>query len=93
MISRITKKNRILRVLVSRDAGFNGSYLCKRLVRGGHQVLAIDILSNGGLENQTGMEENQQFTFYEFDVNNAMRLRGVFDKYPFDMVFQSCRQR
>lgn len=39
------------------------------------------------MENLKGLEENPQFTFYEFDVNNAMRLRGVFDTYPFDMVF------
>lgn len=53
----------------------------------GHHVVVIDNLSNGSLENLKGLKENLQFTFYEFDVNNAMRLRGVFDKYSFDMVF------
>ena len=74
-------------VLVTGGAGFIGSHLCKRLVKEGHHVVAIDNLSNGSLENLKGLEENPQFTFYEFDVNNAMRLRGVFDKYSFDMVF------
>lgn len=74
-------------VLVTGGAGFIGSHLCKRLVKEGHHVVAIDNLSNGGLENLKGLEENSQFTFYMFDVNNTMRLRGVFDKYSFDMVF------
>ena len=76
-----------MKVLVTGGAGFIGSHLCKRLVKEGHHVVAIDNLSNGSLENLKGLEENPQFTFYEFDVNNAMRLRGVFDKYSFDMVF------
>lgn len=73
--------------LVTGGAGFIGSHLCKRLVKEGHQVVAIDDLSNGSLENLKGLEESSQFILYEFDVNNAMRLRGVFDKYSFDMVF------
>ena len=76
-----------MKILVTGGAGFIGSHLCKRLVKEGHHVVAIDNLSNGSLENLKGLEENPQFTFYEFDVNNAMRLRGVFDKYSFDMVF------
>lgn len=28
-----------------------------------------------------------QFGFYEFNVNNTIKLRAVFDKHPFDMVF------
>lgn len=76
-----------MHVLVTGGAGFIGSHLCKRLVKEGHQVVAIDNLSNGSLENLKGLEENLQFTFYEFDVNNTIKLRGVFDKHPFDMVF------
>lgn len=76
-----------MKVLVTGGAGFIGSHLCKRLVEEGHQVVAIDNLSNGSLENLKGLEEDPQFTFYEFDVNNTIKLRAVFDKHPFDMVF------
>lgn len=74
-------------VLVTGGAGFIGSHLCKRLVADGNQVVAVDNLSNGCIENLKGLEENLQFTFYEFDVNDVMRLRGVFEKNSFDMVF------
>lgn len=76
-----------MNILVTGGAGFIGSHLCKRLVKEGHQVVAIDNLSNGSKENLLELEGNRQFVFYEFDVNNTIKLRGVFDKHPFDMVF------
>lgn len=76
-----------MNVLVTGGAGFIGSHFCKRLVKEGHQVTAIDNLSNGSLEYLSGLEDNQQFTFYEFDVNNTIKLRRVFDTHPFEMVF------
>ena len=74
-------------ILITGGAGFIGSHICRRLVRDGHQVVAIDNLSNGSMENLKELEGNSQFTFYKFDINNTIKLRGVFDKYPFDMVF------
>lgn len=74
-------------VLVTGGAGFIGSHLCKRLVKEGHQVVAVDNLSNGSIENLKELDGNTHFTFYEFDVNNTIKLRSVFDKHPFDMVF------
>lgn len=76
-----------MNVLVTGGAGFIGSHLCKRLVKDGNSVVAIDNLSNGCIQNLNGLEDSPQFTFYEFDINNTMKLRRVFDKHPFDMVF------
>lgn len=76
-----------MNVLVTGGAGFIGSYLCKRLVKEGHSVVAIDNLSNGCIQNLNGLEDTPQFTFYEFDINNTMKLKRAFDKHPFDMVF------
>jgi len=76
-----------MNILVTGGAGFIGSHLCKRLVKDGHNVVAIDNLSNGSKENLKGLEEYPQFSFYEFDVNNTIKLRRVFDTHPFDMVF------
>jgi len=73
--------------LVTGGAGFIGSHICRRLVKEGHQVVAIDNLSNGCMNNLKGLEDNSQFSFYEFDINNIIRLKGVFEKHHFDMVF------
>ena len=76
-----------MNILVTGGAGFIGSHICKRLVKDDHFVVAIDNLSNGCRENLKDLEDNHKFEFFEFDVNNTIRLKGVFEKYPFDMVF------
>lgn len=76
-----------MKTLVTGGAGFIGSHICKRLVNEGHQVVVIDNLSNGSLDNLKELEGSPQFSFHEFDVNNTIKLRSVFDSQPFDMVF------
>lgn len=76
-----------MNILVTGGAGFIGSHLCKRLVKEGHAVTVIDNMSNGSSANLKKLEGNPRFTFYEFDVNNTIKLKSVFDAQPFDMVF------
>lgn len=76
-----------MQVLVTGGAGFIGSNICKRLVKEDHYVVCVDNLSNGSKKNLEGIEKSPKFVFYDFDVNNTMKLRKVFDKHSFDMVF------
>jgi nucleoside-diphosphate-sugar epimerase len=48
---------RRVRVLVTGAAGFIGSHLCRRLVADGHEVVGLDDLSVGSLENLADVPE------------------------------------
>ena len=76
-----------MNILVTGGAGYIGSHICKRLVKDGNNVVVIDNLSNSSKDALNALFESSLFTFYEFDVNNTFKLRGVFDRHPFDMVF------
>lgn len=76
-----------MNILVTGGAGYIGSHICERLVKDGHSVVVVDNLSNSSKESLRRLYDNPLFTFYEFDVNNTFKLRGVFDRHPFNMVF------
>jgi len=56
-----------MRMLVTGAAGFIGSHLCRRLVADGHDVVALDDLSDGSLENLAGVPEVR---FVRADLRN-----------------------
>ena len=51
------------RILVTGGAGFIGSHLCKRLLAQGNQVIGIDNLYTGRIENIKEIMEHPQFLF------------------------------
>jgi UDP-glucuronate decarboxylase len=54
--------------LVTGGAGFVGSNLCARLIGEGAQVLCLDNLQTGRLENLADFERDSRFDFIEHDV-------------------------
>jgi len=61
-------------VLVTGGAGFIGSHLCELLVHHGHQVVAIDNLSTGRLENIQHLLPMAGFQFVRESINNSQVL-------------------
>src|SRR3954470_23869483 len=59
---------RRMRVLVLGGAGFLGSHLCERLLDRGDEVLAMDNLQTGALQNIAHLRDNERFTFVEHVV-------------------------
>ena len=74
-----------MKVLITGGAGFIGSHLSEALVQQGHQVVALDNLSTGRMENLSGLKGNSDF---QLVIGSILDERLV-DKYleRCDMVF------
>ncbi|MBM4398566.1 MAG: SDR family oxidoreductase [Deltaproteobacteria bacterium] len=65
-----------MRVLITGGAGFIGSHLCDRFLADGHQVVCMDNLLTGKLENVEHLFGRDGFTFVKHDVTNYMHVPG-----------------
>jgi len=68
-----------LRVLVTGGAGFIGSHLCDRLLAEGHQVVVVDNLVTGDLQNIAHLAGRDDFLFLQHDVSNFIFVPGKLD--------------
>jgi UDP-glucose 4-epimerase len=68
-----------MRCIVTGGAGFIGSHLVERLVADGHDVVAIDNLSVGRLQNLSKVQSHPRFAFARLDVTEAEPLAAVFE--------------
>ena len=56
------------KVLITGGAGFIGSHLCEAMLNLGWEVIALDNLYSGKLENIANFENNSRFSFIHHDV-------------------------
>jgi dTDP-glucose 4,6-dehydratase len=68
-----------MRAMVTGGAGFLGSHLCDVLIRRGDDVVCVDDLSTGSLENIVGLMNHRRFRFVEADVSAGLDLPGPID--------------
>src|SRR5215218_1645012 len=90
------RRSRMMRALVTGAAGFIGSNLVDRLLAEGLQVVGIDNLSNGDLDNLTQATRLNRlspgrFTFLRLDVL-APELRDVVAGTRPDVIFHLAAQ-
>ncbi|OGO35393.1 MAG: nucleoside-diphosphate sugar epimerase [Chloroflexi bacterium RBG_16_57_11] len=64
----------VKKYLITGGSGFIGCHLCETLVRQGQQVVAIDDLSTGALENIQRLREASNFQFVRETIRNAQVL-------------------
>lgn len=67
------------RIVVTGVAGFLGSHLLDRLMAGGHQVVGIDNLSMGTMENMLAHLDNPSFQFLQRDVTDLSAFDDLGD--------------
>jgi dTDP-glucose 4,6-dehydratase len=67
------------RILITGGAGFLGSHLCEHFLKKGCEVVAIDNLLTGRLENIARLLEGPRFRFVKSDVTNYLHVPGKLD--------------
>jgi dTDP-glucose 4,6-dehydratase len=69
---------REMRVLVTGGAGFIGSHLCDYLLKRGYDVICMDNLITGSIDNIAHIR-SERFRFYKYDVTEFIYLEGEVD--------------
>lgn len=59
-----------MKAVITGAAGFIGANLCERLVKDGHEVIAVDDLSNGKLANLTSISD--RIKFHRLDITEKL---------------------
>jgi dTDP-glucose 4,6-dehydratase len=67
------------RIVVTGGAGFVGSHLCDALLGRGDEVVAVDNLSSGRLDNIEHLGNNSAFTFVQADLCDELPVTGRVD--------------
>ncbi len=75
----IMKKTNGKRVLITGAAGFLGSHLCDKFINEGYEVLAMDNLITGDMNNIAHLFKLPQFEFYHHDITRFIHITGPID--------------
>jgi len=68
-----------VRVLITGGAGFLGSHLCDRLIEMGHNVVCVDNLITGSMDNLAHLVGHERFSFVQYNVCDYLYVEGPLD--------------
>ena len=67
-----------MKILVTGGAGFIGRWLVKTLLNNDNQVVVVDDLSNGRIENISEFNQTDGFEFFRGDIQNEEFIKDSF---------------
>ena len=67
------------RVLITGGAGFLGSHLCDKYLENGWEVICMDNLLTGSMQNIAHLKDVDQFRFIKHDVTEFINIKGPLD--------------
>jgi len=67
------------KVLITGAAGFLGSHLSDRFLAEGYEVIGMDNLLTGSMDNIAHLMPREDFTFYHHDVSSFVHVPGPLD--------------
>jgi len=67
-----------MKVIITGGAGFIGSHLADFLIDLDYEVVVVDNLSIGRLENINHLLDRSKFTFLEADITNFDEIESIF---------------
>ena len=76
-----------MKIIVTGGCGFIGSHLVDKLLNIGHDIVILDNLSTGKLENL-----NRDAKFHKVDIRNDEKIKNIFLKEQPDIVFHLAAQ-
>ena len=68
-----------MRILITGGAGFLGSHLCDYLLKKGNEVIAMDNLITGNMDNIAHLIGSENFQFIKHDVTEYIYVEGDLD--------------
>jgi len=74
-----------MKALVTGGAGFIGSHLCELLSHQGHEVVIVDNMLSGSLENLASIIESEKVSVHQVDIRDGKKLKPCFE--GIDWVF------
>lgn len=75
------EENKTKNILVTGGAGFIGSHLCKSLLELGHNVICLDNLLTGSINNISDLTENVNFEFVNHDITEPYYRDNIDEIY------------